>query len=206
MIKNYKKLKNGLIKQINCKPFIYDSSYLEYYEKIKLESIQISYLRLGYLIGIINKIPNSLLDIGYGNGDFLKISSQIISNCYGFDIANNPIPEHVKKIKSFKNKKFDVVCMFDSLEHFEDIYSIKKINTNYFIISVPECHYLSDNWFESWKHRKPNEHRWHFNKISLSNFMQEIGYEIISSCNIEDIIRKPNDKNSNILTAVFKKI
>jgi hypothetical protein len=96
--------------------------------------------------------------------------------------------------------------MFDVLEHFDDIYTIKKIKTNYFIISIPECHYFSDEWFTSWKHRKPDEHIWHFNSKSLINFMNEIEFEVVCFSNVEDVIRKSNDNHSNIMTGIFKKI
>ena len=48
----------------------------------------------------------------------------------------------------------------------------------------------NDEWFESWKHRKPDEHLWHFNRDSLNKFMERMGYVMISSTNIEDTIRK----------------
>jgi hypothetical protein len=205
MIDNYIKLDNGVIKQKKTKPFIYDSSYSKYYDKIKVSSTQMGYLRLGYLLGVLNQTPSSLLDIGYGNGDFLSVASQIVPTCYGYDITDYPIPNGIKKINSLYDYEFDVVSMFDVLEHFEDIYVIKEIKTKYFIISLPECHYFSDEWFISWKHRKPNEHIWHFNKLSLMNFMKEIGFDLVCFSNVEDVIRKSNDANSNILTGTFKK-
>lgn len=204
MIDNYIKLNNGIIKQIQVKPFEYNVSYSKYYDKIKVSSIQMSYLRLGYILGVLGKTPSSLLDIGYGNGDFLNISSKIIPTCYGYDITDYPIPNDIKKVNSLYDNEFDIVCMFDVLEHFEDIYTIKEIKTKYFIISVPECHYFSDEWFVSWKHRKPNEHIWHFNKLSLMNFMNEIGFELVCFSNVEDVIRKSSDDNTNILTGIFK--
>ena len=102
-------------------------------------------------------------------------------------------------------EKYDVVCFFDSLEHFDNIYIIKELKTDYIFISVPWCHNFSPDWFKSWYHRKPNEHLWHFNKESLLNFMSELGYNCIHTSNIEDTIRKNNKEYSNILTAIFKK-
>ena len=206
MIDNYIKLDNGIIKQIETKPFIYDSSYSKYYDKIKVSSLQMSNLRLGYLLGCLGKVPSSLLDIGYGNGDFLNVASRIIPNCYGYDVSDYLSLNTIKRIDSLYDKEFDVVCMFDVLEHFDDIYTIKKIKTNYFIISIPECHYFSDEWFTSWKHRKPDEHIWHFNAKSLINFMNEIEFEVVCFSNIEDVIRKSNDNHSNIMTGIFRKI
>jgi hypothetical protein len=42
----------------------------------------------------------------------------------------------------------------------EDIEFVKDLKCHYVCISLPWCHYFSDEWFETWKHRKPNEHLW----------------------------------------------
>ena len=125
--------------------------------------------------------------------------------CFGYDITGYDIPEGCEFIKDWVNLNVDVITFFDVLEHFEDPYMIKDLNAKYVILSFPWCHYISDEWFENWKHRKPNEHLWHFNKESLVNFMSEVGYDVINVTNVEDIIRKNNLEYSNILTGVFKK-
>ena len=62
-------------------------------------------------------------------------------------------------------------------------------------------------WFEKWKHRRPDEHLWHFDKDSLVNFMERMGYIMVSCSNLEDTIRKnPHQEETNILTCVFKKL
>jgi hypothetical protein len=202
MIDNYIQLNNKLIKQNIVNKIT--KEYFDYYNKIRTSSLQISYLRLGFLLGNLNFIPKSLLDVGYGNGDFLTVSADIIENCYGYDVSNYPAPNKIKKINSLYENTFDVVTLFDVLEHFDDVYDIKNIKTKYYLISVPECHYFSDDWFFNWKHRKPNEHIWHFNKTSLENFMNEINFDLVKYSNIEDVIRKPVDGNTNILTGLFK--
>ena len=62
----------------------------------------------------------------------------------------------------------------------KNIYDIQKLKTKYIYISVPQCHYISDEWFLNWKHRRPDEHLWHFNLNSITNFMKEIGFNIVS--------------------------
>lgn len=208
MLENYKKLDNGLIKQNSffSKLQNYNIEYIKQrYDSYKELSIRMSYLRMGYLTGVVKKI-DSLIDVGYGNGDFLNVTKEIVKKCYGFEVNCYNIPEGCIKINNIYENSYDVVCFFDVLEHFEDIYEIKNLKTNYIYISVPECHYFSDEWFEKWKHRRPDEHLWHFNKQSLKNFMEEIGYELIQYSNIEDCIRKSSDVNSNILTGIFKKL
>lgn len=202
MLENYTKDHNGIIKQINYKQFVYDVDYSSRYDKYTTNN-DISHLRLGYLIGSIGKIPNSILDVGYGNGAFLNTAKKI-TKCYGHDISNYPIPENVEFVRDIFNSHYEVICFFDVLEHYPDIYFLDKLNCDYLIISLPECHYFSDEWFKNWKHRRPDEHLWHFNKISLENFIKEQGYDLINFSNVEDIIR-PGIRHSNILSGVFKK-
>lgn len=205
MLDNYQKLSNGLIKQIEVKVIDYDFEYSNKYNKLGELSKRMSYLRFGYLCGVLDKIPSSILDVGYGNGDFLSVAKDMIKDCYGSDIVqHHPVPEGCKFTSSLYDEQYDVVCFFDSLEHFNDIYEIKNLKTNYVYISLPWCHYFSDEWFESWRHRRPNEHLWHFNNVSLIRFFDEIGYDLVQYSNIEDTIRK-NEDYENILTGIFKK-
>lgn len=204
MLENYEKDHNGVIKQINREPFHYDLEYVnKRYNTYSTNDIM-SHLRLGYLIGSIGREPKSILDVGYGNGAFLKLASEKFK-CYGHDISNYPTPDNVEFVGDIFNKQFDVICFFDVLEHYPDIYFIKDLQCNYIIISLPECHYFSDEWFENWKHRRPHEHLWHFNKHSLISFFNNNGYDCINISNIEDFIRKTNLPYSNILSGVFKK-
>ena len=206
MLENYEKLQNSVVKQIVRKPFNYGFDYSNNYNKLGELGLRMGYLRLGYITGAINKPIKTLLDVGYGNGDFLKVASEIVPNCFGSDVSNvYNLPKNCKYINDIYSQNFDVVCFFDVLEHFENIYDIKNLKAEYVVISLPNCHYFSDDWFENWKHRKPDEHLWHFNEDSLIKFMNEVGYDVINISNIEDTIRKNNEQYSNILSGIFKK-
>jgi len=206
MLDNYQKLDNGLIKQVEVTPIQYDFEYSNKYNKLGELSKRMSYLRFGYLIGALGFTPESIMDVGYGNGDFLNVAKDSVLNCYGSDIVkHHPVPEGCKFAESLYSVNVDVVCFFDSLEHFEDIYEIKDLQNKYVYISLPWCHYFSDEWFETWKHRRINEHLWHFNKEALVNFFKELGYQPIALSNIEDTIRKHEFSYENILTGIFKK-
>lgn len=207
MLNNYKKDNNGVIYQVNVNKISYDVDYVEKRYNIYSTTSLMSHLRLGYLLGVLKYTPISILDVGYGNGDFLKVSQHIIPKCYGNDIEPAfPLTENIQFVKNIYDNDYDVVCFFDSLEHFDNIYEIRNLKTNYIYISVPWCHNLSDTWFDSWKHRRENEHLWHFDLESLKKFMFSIGFEYIIHSNIEDIIRQNNEKLPNILTAIFRKI
>jgi len=206
----YKRLENGIKKQteiINkkCEYNIkYSSTYNDYGEKGRI----LSHMRLSFLLASIKKIPNSILDIGYGNGDFLNACTRCISSCNGSDISKYPLSKEINMIdfQDISKQHFDVVCFFDSLEHFDDINFIKHLECDYIFITLPWCHFYSEEWFMDWKHRRPDEHLWHFNKEALLKFFKENGYEKIN-CGIpfEDIIRKDDRYKPNILTGIFKK-
>jgi len=209
MLENYSKLNNGVIKQDNIINQIqdYDVNYVsERYNTYGEKGLQMAYLRLGYLIGVVGTDIDKIMDIGYGNGDFLKVCTDIIPECYGNDISNYPIPDKCKEVDNILEDDFDVVCFFDSLEHFENIKFVSELKTKYIYISLPWCHYTSDDWFKDWKHRREDEHLWHFSDESLTNFMLEMGYKKVDISNVEDVIRKGNNNEQNILSGIFKKI
>ena len=207
MLKQYEKYPNGVVKQKRIKS---NKSawidYKSYYDKLGHLNDNMSYLRLGYMLGLINK-PNSILDVGYGNGSFLKIASTIIGKCAGFDINDYPLPDNVKPVNSITNSYYDVITFFDSLEHFADISFVNSLRCSFVYISVPECHYPENTeWFIGWKHRKPDEHIFHFSRKALLKFMAEQGFMCIGIGNVEDAIRGRLNGETNILTGVFKKL
>lgn|SRR5574343_159713 len=216
MLKNYETLKNGIIKQIDPfnSEFHFENTdpdfYIKKYESIKVQSLQNSYLRYGYMLGVLGHTPESVVDIGYGNGDFLRVCSESkISKVAGYDIVHQfELPNHVdlySDLSDVYEENWEVITFFDSLEHFHELSFLSKLKCKYLYISVPECHYFSDEWFENWKHRRPDEHIYHFNLSGLKTLIEGFGYKLIAHSNIEDIIRKSVDENSNILTCIFEK-
>lgn len=208
MLVNYKIDSFGVIHQIEKEKFEYDSEYVNkrYNGPTKELTRYMSYLRLGYIIGTIGNF-DSILDVGFGNGEFLSVCKSISENVSGYDIFDNKnLPTGVEFEKNITSKYFDVITFFDSLEHFETLDFIQNLKCKYVVISLPCCHYPeNDEWFYNWKHRRPNEHLHHFNFDSLNNFMTYNGYECISQTNIEDVIRKPDSVETNILTSIFRK-
>jgi len=116
-LENYEVTSNGIVKQIKKQKYPYSEEYNNEYNKHGILNDQISFLRLGFIIGSIKRIPKNILDIGYGNGAFLKACNTIISKSYGFDVTNYPVPEKSEKIFNIYENHFDVVSLFDCLEH-----------------------------------------------------------------------------------------
>lgn len=212
MIPNYQLTEENIIKQIDRKPFIYNYKYSNNYnsKEYQKESTILNSLRLG-LVVLANdgKYPESVLDVGYGNGDFLQLAKRKIDECSGYDVSDYPVPKGCWKVFNMFDKYHEVITFWDSLEHFEDIYFVKNLRCKIVCISLPWCHWqsnLDDEWFENWKHRKPDEHLWHFNPASMKKFMTSQGYELIVECDIEDLVRKGVDGKPNIYSSAWRKI
>ena len=53
---------------------IYDVEYVkESYDKYGVINDEMSFLRVGFMYGVIKDEINKILDVGYGNGSFLKV-------------------------------------------------------------------------------------------------------------------------------------
>ena len=205
-MENYKKNHHGILQQVEYSLISYDQNYVDVrYNNYGELTNYMSHLRLGFIIGSIGKVPNSILDVGYGNGSFLETCSSIIPNCSGYDVSGVKLSDRINIVSDIFTSHYDVITFFDSLEHCEDIYFLDKLDCDYLCISVPWCHNFDEEWFMNWKHRRPNEHLWHFNSESLKNFVESQGFTLINSTNIEDTIRKINQPHPNILTSMFKK-
>ena len=211
MIDNYELTVDSVLRQINIENEDDNSSvtiaktchYFYYYNSF--DETPMNELRYNLMTKDMKKEKLSILDFGYGSGSFLQLCSELGNQCYGYDIADTEL-SYGKKINDIFEYKYDIVTFFDSLEHCEDIEFIKNVDTEYILISVPWCHWKEegDEWFMNWKHRKPNEHLYHFDESSLLKFMKRMGYSCIRINNFEDEIRKPVDHRKNILTGLFK--
>jgi hypothetical protein len=207
MLEGYEKLRDGIIKQVDATPPVYDEEYIgKYYLANGTFQEELSCLRLGLILGQLNHPINKILDVGYGNGGFLSRAAKIVEGCYGYDIGPAyPLPAKIKLVHSVTNAYYDLVTFFNSLEHIPDIDFVKNLQCQHVAITVPWCHYFSDDWFKDWKHRKPNEHIWHFNDESLTRFMSSQGYGVLHTSNAEDCLRGEPLGYPNYLTAIFKK-
>lgn len=218
MLNGYTINNSGVIQQLNPSPYVYDHKYVEdRYDSYGIQCDMMSYLRYGYMVGVLEHRPRRVLDIGYGNGSFLKICRNAGMETYGYDVSEYPLEYGTKLTYSeMMGMEFDVITFFDSLEHFSDLGFLEELQTQYIVVSVPECQYnhlsttegevVADEYFAGWKHRRPDEHIWHFDSISLCNTFERARYHNMSLSNIEDIIRKPTSGYANILSAVFNRM
>lgn len=215
MIPNHHLTEDGHIQQTvidyEAQSKIYGVEYNGKYNAPMYDN-NLSLLRLGFVAGVLGRYPKSILDIGYGNGDFLFQCAKKIDLCFGYDISEYPTPKGVTKITSIDSCKAEVVTFWDSLEHIEDLSFVKDLKCEYVIISCPMSHWnffdtteKADNWLLNHRHYRPNEHLHYFDDMSLTIFMNMNGFDYICDNNLEDLIRIPGDDRQNILTAAFKK-
>jgi len=191
----------------------YDREYVETrYCSIPEGVRNMSFLRIGFIVGIVRSF-STVLDIGYGNADFLALWQQWKSwniEPWGFDVSGFPLPEGCKQATEREalrgGRKWDVVTFFDSLEHFRDLDFLHEMQARHVVVTAPWCHYdrLGEEWFGQWKHRRPGEHIHHFNPVSLSLMMEAHGYEFMCNLTLEDGIRQPTNSHENTFTAVYK--
>ena len=197
----------GVISQVKPVPFKYDVNYVDTYntEAYKRQSEILQALRLGFVTASHGRSPQSLIDYGYGNGAFLLTAKQAIPEVYGLDVTGIQVKgcEIISELK-----EVEVITFFDSLEHIPDLSFVKELPCKTVVISLPHCHYHTEGqvWFNTkYKHRKPNEHLYHFNPSSLRLFMMRNDWIEIAQSNIEDIVRKSEHGLPNILTMAFQR-
>ena len=204
----------GVVHQKDPEPFNYDESYIETYDKLGEKQTPMSALRLSSILTAIRHYdpsyqPQSIMDIGYGDGNFLKFCNSAGFKTYGSDVTGRPVPEGTKYIANpfIEYSYSSIVTMFDVLEHFPDMAMIQQLNCDYLALSVPNLptrDYTSEE-FKNWRHRKPNEHLHHFDLHSLCSYLYSLGFHVISYNYLEDMIRKSEGTKPNILSVVCEK-
>lgn len=129
---------------------------------------------------------HSIIDVGCGNGAFIKFLSDMGYSVYGID-PMKPIgfTEQIFQsdflIFNF-DRKFDVVTLFDVLEHFpnqiEVISKICNISKYLVFIDQPDPATAKDI---NWKHIRPLEHGFLMSKHFLEQEFSTLGFELITS-------------------------
>jgi len=197
----YRRDEFGVINQVDKKPFKYDSSYINIYNQQKYTQTAkvLNNIRLNYLMSYFFSPPESLLDVGCGNGSFLQACIGKINTLYGFDVVNTMLPDSIIKVYEFVEAS--VYTFWDSLEHIWDISFLENLPTRMVAVSVPW--YYGE--FKNWRHYKPDEHIRYFTLDALTNMFEHYGWTLLNYGDVEDVVREPINGNPNILTAIFRK-
>ncbi len=197
----------GVIAQLDHRPYKYDSAYSAIYDTddYKRGNDSLQAMRLNFVTRAHGRAIRSIMDVGYGNGAFLEAVKESIPNRYGHDVTGVPLtsaylmPELIKA---------DVYTFWDVIEHYPDCSFLRDVQCETICVSLPYCHLFTEGvaWFDSWHHRKPNEHIRHFTPFTLAAFMQKYGWQFTDESDHEDIIRKPREiGKQNIISMAFKR-
>jgi hypothetical protein len=196
----------GVVHQLP--PFDMPSYDVEYvrsrYDTIPELVSCMSHLRAGYVIANCRNLV-SVLDVGYGNGSFLKVMKEYGVHCAGTDVTEYPVPEGCERVSwvDVMKRHWGLVTFFDSLEHFIDLGWMKYLRAEFVAVTAPFM--PPREMLAEWKHLRPGEHLHHFDPFTLEKWMKSIGFVQVARSNIEDIIRKSENGRMNTFTSIFKR-
>ncbi len=170
---------------------------------VKYPTTQImSYLRLGIVKSFMPF--GTLLDVGYGDGSFVKAALAGGYTAFGYDVHN----EHKYGIPVVQSldaaHRWDVVTFFDSLEHMPTLETARDLAAKASVVIVSFPH-RPDSFPKNtdWRHYRPGEHLHYFSNHSIHRLFG-FGKELVIGINAEDSIRGTLDGHQNIQTVVFR--
>lgn len=153
-----------------------------------------------------------LLDVGYGNGDFIRYCHERGWDAFGNDVNPTvypgvrqvPLPDGERNSTHYR-----VVTFFDTLEHFETHEQVRRVShyTDWIICSFPTVPPEFPYKTEGYKHYRPGEHHMYFEPQSLEaifSFDERLA-RIVYIGHPEDSIRgKRPDGGPNITTVALR--
>jgi hypothetical protein len=211
MLDNYHVDEIGVIHQTTWQQKVYDRGYLSYYEGLHERTIKLGYQRLGWVLGLLRRLPSSVLEIGYGMGTFLEAASLAgVPYCAGYDVARYPLPSSCVFLdwEASLDRTWELTALFDVLEHIPELSFLGRLRTSALAVAVPYCRWreLGDDWFRDWRMRLPDEHLHHFDPESLTALMTRHGYRCLDLNTFEDGLRlRAGEVGPNILCGFFER-
>ena len=213
---NYEINEFGLVRtNISETQETYDASYFDKWKDIPQEKLDaISCVRLELLQKVV--LRGCCLDFGCGLGDFIDYCHRVQKDItmYGYDLWRNPRNKGSAwtfiTMEPVIINSWPAVCAFDALEHLENPNkTVLQMKTDTWVVSVPNADpsmFKNKELFKNWRHRRPTEHLYHFNTLSLVAFFDKLGFDTIYTGYPEDVVRKNDEqKFSNILSGVFSR-
>ena len=140
------------------------------------------------------KPSGSLFDLGAGWGHFMLTGQMLGYEVYGIEISEQPylyskndlkLPvDHIDFFDMKEDKKFDIVTMWDVLEHIDKaddvIAKCARITAKdgYIVIQVPQIDsYFAKKHKDSWK-MMGLDHVNYFGKKTITQLLKKHGYEV----------------------------
>ena len=143
------------------------------------------------------KKPTRVLDVGCGVGLFLQKVKANGWNGVGVDMSkpavtyarNHGLEVHLGRIEqsSFKTETFDVITLFQTIEHLEDplkilkkLHSLLKVGGVLLITTPSETSFLARILGKFWFGYRNIEHLYFYNKQSLTAMQKKVGFKKIT--------------------------
>lgn len=153
------------------------------YQLVKKWSLQ----KKTKLILQLNNGVGSLLDVGAGTGEFLKVAREKSWSVQGMEpnenarnLASEKGIELRASLDDFNESKFDVVTLWHVLEHIPDLEdTIERLSklvkpTGNLIIAVPNFKSYDAKYYkEFWAAFDVPRHLWHFSQTSMGKLFSE---------------------------------
>jgi SAM-dependent methyltransferase len=183
----------------------YDATYAHQYDHRPVR--EMSDLRWDFIQSVL-ALPaaSRILDVGYGNGAFLKRAKAADMAIFGVDLHTEDFGIPVVTFDT--PQTYDLVCFFDSLEHFPDFAPILRLRTRNVIVSIPNTPDLLRTAPAKWRHFKPGEHLHYFSGSSLDTLMRNWGFptrlaEGYPEDNLRGKLTIDGKAYDNIYTAIY---
>jgi len=185
---------------------VYDGEYARQYDRRPHHAMSV--LRWNFIQHWLALTAGSrILDIGYGNGAFLKFARRRGMDVFGLDVHGEDfgVPTLVRGAAG----GFDLICFFDSLEHLPAFEHLFALRPSAVIVSIPD---VPDYLLETprhWRHYKPGEHLHYFSRRSLDLLMRKWGLttKLADGCPEDDLRGKlhiGSRVHDNIYTAIYR--
>jgi 2-polyprenyl-3-methyl-5-hydroxy-6-metoxy-1,4-benzoquinol methylase len=140
------------------------------------------------------KASGSLFDLGAGWGHFMLAGNELGYQTYGIEISEQPFlyckndlklnVDHIDFFKMDESKKFDIITMWDVLEHIDKaddfIEKCAKVNqlNGYLVLQVPQIDsYFAKKHKDKWK-MMGLDHVNYFSKKTITQLLSRYGYEV----------------------------
>lgn len=144
------------------------------------------------LINSFNTETKTILDVGAGTGDFLKVCKKNNWKTNGIEpsekarkIASDKNIKLNDDISNIKDEKFDVITLWHVLEHIPNLFEyIKQLKlllkpNGVLIIAVPNYKSYDAKYYkEYWAAFDVPRHLWHFSKTSIEKLFSNINMNV----------------------------
>lgn len=172
----------------------YDSSYFDLYRKRRDFRLKRAHARL-CRIEKLHK-PGRLLDIGCSLGYFVEAANARGWKAAGIEISSYAAEEARKlgldvrtgvlEDAGYSSGAFDCVTMWDVLEHVPDptahLLEVRRVlaDDGLVVIGTPNLGHVAFRIKrERWRHLKPREHIYYFQKSSITRLLAKAGFRIV---------------------------